>query len=154
MDKIEYRIIDSETKQWIYFVMKDLLINPNLFKNIDWKTLGQCLGSDYKDKNGKKIYSGDYLRIVSFFASDDKNYSDRFGIRGQIDYCEAGFEFFSIDLVDKRLDEKLGIVGQDLILKVLGENTGADIGHDQIDSNDLEIIGNNYNTPELNKLSV
>ena len=157
MNKIKYRIIDLKTKDWIYFVMKDLLTKPNLFKNVNWKYLGSSLGSDCTDINNKEIYTGDYVKIKTFFVGsgsteEARKYSDRFEKRGII-YWKTK-EFYAIDLVDMIPDKEHGILGKDMMLRILEEHSGADITLNQIDSNDLEIIGNEYYSHELNKISI
>lgn len=97
---------------------------------VDPESVGQYIGK--KDKNGKKIYEGDILKIDMYpFLSDGVyNYS----AQACYDIEEGCFFFYTFK--NKEAKVAGGAVGNTYVLS-------------QIDSEDIEIIGNIYDNPEL-----
>jgi uncharacterized phage protein (TIGR01671 family) len=148
MRKIKFRALqrDQHFKGWVFADIETGFRGSD----IDNKTICQYIGLE--DKNGKEIYENDIVKIHKFFCQerDQEKFKDRFNIRGTINYCNSGFKFFSIDLINKHISKDGEIYGSDLILEINEENAGSDMsGSDEIDSNDLEIIGNAHENPEL-----
>lgn len=105
-----------------------------------------------KDKNGVEIYEGDLVEIVDFFCQpkDQERFKDRYGRVGEITYVDATFLFLGLRCVDIRRSSDGTLCGSDLILSIAGKDAGSDLSYqNEIDCNDLRVVGNIYETPKL-----
>ena len=116
------------------FLPPNLMLFEGLYNGIDWGGgMNSMVGparyelmqfTGLKDKNGKEIYEDD---IVS---------SPRHPGLATISYCNAAFRVFC---------EQNGWIAE-----ILEENTGAS-EEDELDSDELIIVGNIHENPELLK---
>ncbi len=96
--------------------------------NVIPKTLGQYIGLD--DKNGKKIFSGDIIKV---FADGRDTYSRDINEIGTVVYNTCAFEYEV---------QRDGYTATYSLIELL-RNVGDDA--------EIEVIGNIYDNPELLK---
>lgn len=100
---------------WFYYTPEEM--NQYIRRlPLDWST--QCEFTGLKDKNGKEIYEGDWIKNTN----DEMDYFE-----GQVDFSDGIFWISE---------------GEGKPAYILGQ-------HDS--KNDLEVIGNIYENPELLK---
>lgn len=159
MREYEFRGKDLDTGNWVYGDLHTLCDKPHIHTEhthypfagkrvfVDPETIGQYTG--LKDKNGKKIYEGDILRVIEwenilmFEWSDDPNRFDLF-----------------------TLDEIKGKKRKEYTSAVFWDEGGFCIGSSPGDKDvplcclfgdmkrsspifEFEIVGNVYDNPEL-----
>ena len=134
MREIEFRAKNTKDV-WVsgYLEREDLIYDQNYDCSIliQINTLGQYTG--LKDKNGKKIFEGDIIRMHYFFQNYDPStfgaFEDEANIVGVVK-CEL-LDGFYVETLD---DHSIGY-----------------LQWVQEPSEELEILGNIYDNPELVK---
>lgn len=123
---------DPQTKQisGIYFteISDDLRSRADII--VDYKTVGQCTGLE--DKNGKLIFEGDVLKGFTYPFLSDGEYDYYALVVWSKDYC--AFRLRTIK------------APQSKVRGILDGNTEF---INNWNSDDWEVIGNDYDNPEL-----
>ncbi len=126
----------NKAGDWIYFDLK-MLDEKQARLPIDWKTVCQYIGK--RDKNGKEIYEDDI--VGKHEDADNTDYNSK--PSRWINVVKFNDETAGFDVLEKCLSRD--IVNPD---DTMYEDEWSDEG---IDLDELEVIGNIWENPELLK---
>ena len=119
-----------EDKYWIVYPNPRYMPDWNLpyemvRTDIEKETIGQYTG--LKDKNGTEIYEGDIVKAKLYTSNEEKYFT------GKVEYCGSGF---IVNINNNDSEYRI------YDLDGFGENYRNNL-------EDLEVIGNEFDNPEL-----
>lgn len=138
MRKIKFRVYDKENKIMNYLDLEDLCEDDYWFDGETevWNVLHDCNNEQekfvlmqytgLKDKNGKEIYEGDIVLYQDWECCYEGGGNDSFTNKGIVEYNESNCCF--------NVTERATIDREDVLYE---------------GNEDLEVIGNIYDNPEL-----
>ncbi len=134
MREIKFRAKELGTGEWVIGDLRILCTRPHIHnflyspskKYIDMSTIGQFTGQH--DKNGKEIYEGDIVKhsLFDFFDNEEQH-------KSVVEYCNGMAAFF----VKLSEDSDYG--------------SYLELGWVYKEDQEIEVIGNVYDNPELLK---
>lgn len=132
--KFRAKMLDSDDFVYGYYIHSELpneifkhkiyCADVNRLADVKEETVGQY--TELKDKNGKEIYEGDIVLYDDWEMSTESGSGDRFVNKGIIEYNESNCCF--------TVTERVMLDREDVLYE---------------GNEDLEVIGNIYENPEL-----